>query len=481
MARAILFELNEAEGYFLDSFLGSLPMFARMKREGAFVRTRISGVDRESPRAWRTISPWIVWPSMYTGLSPEEHEIVALGQDPSRLVGRCVWDVLAKAGVRVGVMGSLLSYPPRPDAAFHLPESLADDDACVPEQARPLQRFLVETSRNYSEKVGLRDAVRLAADLVRATRCGVRPGTIARTFAQVPMEHLAGAHRVADRANLQAEIVMDAFEALVREHRPDFACVHSNHVAYMQHRYWRAAEPDRFDQALSPTDTRFFRTHGDLARWESRLSQAIEGAFVRADAMLARLAKLLDPDGVLIVATGLGQRPFDPARGEIYNPVVRLHRASELLDAAGVPPRTIRHQMNPDLTLTFADEPGARTGEQRIAALAVGGYPLFEVQRRGAQVFLELVLQPGMKMQSPVSGTGLPLDHFIALCPTPDQSTAHHTDEGFLLAWSPGRPTRALEDIVDVTAVAPTLLSLFGVAPQPWMKNRQIAFSAAPS
>jgi hypothetical protein len=101
------------------------------------------------------------------------------------------------------------------------------------------------------------------------------------------------------------------------------------------------------------------------------------------------------------------------------------------------------------------------------------------VQRKSAQVFLELRLQARTHLSSPVSGTGLPLEHFISLAPTPDQSTAQHTDEGFLLAWSPGRRARALADHVDVTAVAPTLLSIFGVAPQPWMKNRQIAFSAA--
>lgn len=481
MARAILLELNEAELHFMLRFMDSLPMFARMRREGAFVRTRIPGFDPEQPRAWRTVSPWIIWPSMYTGLSPAEHQIVAFGQDPSSLAGRCVWDVLAREGVRVGVMGSLLSHPPRPGAAFYLPESLADDDACVPESARPLQRFLIESSRNYSESVRIRDGVRLALDLVRSTRIGVRARTIARTFAQVPMERLAGSHRLADRATLQSDIVMDAFESLVRTHRPGFACVHSNHIAFMQHRFWRAAEPDRFDTALSPNDARFFQTHDELAKWEGHFARSIEHAFIRADAMLARLAKLLDPDGVLVVATGLGQRPLDPARGEIYNPVVRLTRPTELLDLAGVPPRAVRHQMNPDLSLTFDDEASARTGERLLAALEVSGSALFIVERKGVQVFLELVLHPHTSLDALVSGTKLPLGHFITLSPVPDQSTAHHVDAGFLLAWSPGGRTRALEDSVEITAVAPTLLSLFGVAPQPWMKNHQIAFSAGPS
>ncbi|HWO27066.1 MAG TPA: alkaline phosphatase family protein [Kofleriaceae bacterium] len=478
MARAIVFELNEADAHFMERFIGALPMFARMRREGAFVRTRIPGFDRESPRNWRSISPWIIWPSVYTGLSPAEHGIVAFGQDPASLVGRCVWDVLAKEGVRVGVMGSLLSYPPRKDAAFHLPETLADDDACVPERARPLQRFLVETSRNYSEHVSLKDGLKLALDLVRSVRSGVHPRTAARTLAQLPVERLAGSHRRADRAHLQADLVIDAFESLAREHRPGFACMHSNHVAFVQHRFWRAAEPHRFGAALSPTDARFFKTHEELARWEAHFSRAIEDAFVRTDAMLARLAKLLDPDGVLVLATALGQRPFDPSRGEIFNPVVRLSRADELLDAAGVPPRVIRHQMNPDLTLTFGDEAAAIAGERACAAFEASGEKLFYVQRKGAQVFLELELHPRTSLTAQVSGTGRPLDHFISLAPTPDQSTAQHTDQGFLLAWSPGGRVRALAESVDVTAIAPTLLSLYNIAPQPWMKDRQLAFSA---
>src|SRR5689334_24629369 len=108
---SVLFvEINEADRHFLEKFIkaGKLPTFARMRREGAFVSTRVPGWAFTSERSWREIMPWIVWPSLYTGLSAEEHGILAFGQDTSRIVGKCIWDVLDRRGLSVGVVGSLL-------------------------------------------------------------------------------------------------------------------------------------------------------------------------------------------------------------------------------------------------------------------------------------------------------------------------------------------------------------------------------------
>ena len=471
--RMIVLELNEADRHFLDRYASSLPMFERMRREGALVTTRVPGFVPGEGRDWRAITPWIIWPTLYTGMLPEAHGVVAFGQDTSALQGRCVWDVLDAEGLSVGVMGSLLSWPPRGRPAFYVPERLADDDACVPERLRPLQRFLVESSRGYSEDPGPLAAAARALDLARSVGAGVRPTTALRVLGQIPRELAVGAQEGAERAVLQADVVRDAFVALVRERSPDFACVHSNHVAYMQHRYWRAAEPGRFARGLSDTDARYFRSERDLVLWETRLSDRVRGAFVHADRTLAQLAELLDPEGVLVVVTALGQRPFDPVRGEIDNPVVRLERADELFDAAGIPPRTVKHQMNPDLSLTFDDEAGAILGQQRAAELSSRGRPLFFVQRRGRQVFLELELPRDPLTARVEDGRGLsiPLARHVALSPIPDQSTAQHRDEGVLLAWSPRRRLAARHAEIGVDEVAPTLLSFFGVGPRPWMRE----------
>jgi hypothetical protein len=53
--------------------------------------------------------------------------------------------------------------------------------------------------------------------------------------------------------------------------------------------------------------------------------------------------------------------------------------------------------------------------------------------------------------------------------PTNDQSTAHHKDSGWLLAWCKGARVTASDPVIRVTDIAPTILSLYGIPPQPWM------------
>src|SRR5207245_9810692 len=90
--------------------------------------------------------------SVYTGMKREDHDIIAFGQDTTSLEGRGLWDVLDKAGISTGVVGTLLSFPPRNAGAarYYVPESLADDAGCFPGEARAVQGFCVFTSRTYS-------------------------------------------------------------------------------------------------------------------------------------------------------------------------------------------------------------------------------------------------------------------------------------------------------------------------------------------
>lgn len=476
----IFFELNEAERHFLDKYVaaGVLPNFARALETGAIVRTRVPGWDAGEDKAWRKISPWIIWPSIYTGLAPEQHGLVGFGQDPSSIRGRCVWDVLDAHGIPVGVLGSLMSYPPRTQgaASFYVPESLADTADCFPDEARALQDFCVFAARNYSESFG-RSAATAVKLLLRTPRSGVRVGTVLRTLTQVPVEAIRGAAIAPERAMLHSYMTRDAFVKLYGETRPSYAGVHMNHVAYMQHRYWRAAEPERFEDELSTTDRRFFKSVDQRKTYERKLSRWIEKSFVYADEFLGELLDMASPDTVVLVGTALGQRPFDPVT-DIHNPVVRLVNERELFDAVGLRDYVVLHQMNPDVTINFASEAGAVDGERLLNGLRVEGHhALFTVQRRGHQVFCELDMprrsEDGEAFTIRHDGLpswSAPFARHIHEHGTADQSTAHHKDSGWLLACRKSGRVRATRDVVSVTDVAPTILDLYGLPPAPWMR-----------
>lgn len=481
LPHTIFVELNEAERYFLDKFVkeGRLPTFKRMLEGGSLVRTKIPEWHPEQKRAWRDISPWMVWPSVYTGMTLEEHGLIGFGQDPSSIRDRCLWDVLDRHGISVGVFGSLMSYPPRArqHGKFYVPEALADDADCYPEEARSVQEFCVFSARNYSESFS-RAALRAAGLLIKTRASGVHLKTIAQTLFQVPNEVLRGPSRIPERAMLLSYIAFDAFKHLYARHRPAFATLHLNHVAYMQHRYWRAAEPHRFEDVLSPADRRFFRTVEDRKAYEARLSAWIERSFAYTDQILGELLELLGDEGLLLVGTGLGQRPMDPAK-DIHNPVVRLVNERALFDSLGLADYTVLHQMNPDVTVNFSSPEAAAEARPLISGLYVQeDESLFDVRERGGQLFLEL----NAPTRSDPVGTwrirhrdrpdvDLPFNHHVRQHESNDQSTAHHKDTGWLLAYAQGHRVHTDRKSIAVTEIAPSILALYGIAPEPWMRS----------
>jgi hypothetical protein len=284
---------------------------------------------------------------------------------------------------------------------------------------------------------------------------------------------------------LLSYLVFDAFKHLYAKHRPRYASIHLNHVAYMQHRYWRAAEPERFPEGLSETDARFFGTSEERSAYERKLGPCIERSFAYTDRQLAELCELVDEGTVLVVGTGLGQGPVDPIDG-IHNPVVRLIREQEFFDAVGLKSYRVLHQMNPDLTITLADEAAAAKAKPVVEGFYVqSGHPLFNVDQRGNQLFCEFVMPRGLFGKT--DGVFIahearpdlrfPFGRHVSQHPTNDQSTAQHHDAGWLLLWGKGRAVTALRKSLPVTEVAPALLSLYGIEPQPWQSLSSPAFA----
>jgi len=306
----------------------------------------------------------------------------------------------------------------------------------------------------------------------------VRPATVMRTLLQIPRELLQGDAQVPERAMIQSYILTDAFKRLYAEHKPRFATLHLNNVAYMQHRYWRAAEPDRFRDELSLTDHRFFGAVTERKAYEQRFASWIERSLIWTDGLLEELLAVAGDDVVLVIGTALGQKPHDPVH-EIHNPVVRLVHERELFAALGFPDAKVLTQMNPDVSLTLPDERAAERAEVVLRGLYVHpGKPLFEVDRRGAQVFLELLMPKRQRGETlppirhaTLTGFQAPFERHVHEHPTNDQSTAQHDESGFLLAYCAGRELEMVRPVIPVTDIAPTILSWFGIGPQPWMNG----------
>ena len=95
---------------------------------------------------------------MHRGVSNVDHEISDLGQDLRKINVEFpnVQHILADHGVRVGIFGSLQSYPlPKnlDNFAFYIPDTFAAGDECFPKELSDFQAFNLSMVRNNGRNV----------------------------------------------------------------------------------------------------------------------------------------------------------------------------------------------------------------------------------------------------------------------------------------------------------------------------------------
>jgi hypothetical protein len=315
--KVLLVEFNEITWRFVDPLLkkGALPTFAKF----------IAGGVRGAPRATEdddNLDPWISWTSLYTGRPQEEHGVRFLEQPPETVQGPRIWDMAVDAGKKVGVFGSIMSWPPRTDInGFWVPSTFSPTAETWPEHLSPVQDLNLSATRAHTPLAGKQKSTKLSM-VFQLRKLGLRISTLAR-IASFFVRSRINSRRKWEKVSLQPIVNLDFFERLYKTHRPDFATFHSNHAAHYQHRYWRSHDPAPF--LTKPSDDER-KTYGG----------AIEYAYRVADEVLARLWALADDNTVVIVASGLGQQPYVVEEFKAGRQVVRIRDIHQIIELCGV-------------------------------------------------------------------------------------------------------------------------------------------------
>lgn len=505
--RMLVVELNEAEKHFLDKFIQEnlLPTFKKLIENGCFLKTKalshantnnqlgsqnLSGSmdfhdqeDTDSQKDLSTsdqsikINPGIIWPSVYTGLSASEHQIIGYGQKTDVLYGRCIWDKLNENKISTGLLGSLMSYPVRqnPYSLFYIPEATETND-CTPKYYKSIQNFFLFIAHQRDEHF-LLSFMRTLWKLIFGVIKGIPFATAKEILKQIYRENYKGIENTRNRALLQAQCQMDIFQLLNARFKPEFATIHLNHIAYMQHRYWRAAEPENYQDKVGELDSYYFGDVETRKDYEIIFKDAILDSFILTDRFLEKLVSQLETDTILVIITALGQKKMDPV-DEIHHPEIRFFNIKRLLDLADISNCEILTQMDPDITLNFPNATEASLGAYKLSNLKVlGEYPLFQVKQLDKQLFIEGNLPPEVWfldthawIEDKVSEHIVPLYDYVRLSRIKNQSTATHNEAGWILFYGNLDPLpkfvhekAASNTALDVTEIAPILLSYFDI------------------
>ena len=237
--------------------------YAQNRPDSAFARMLEKG------RNWVTIapdtghlSPWITWPTLHRGIPGCQHQLVALGQDHAEADREYppVWTLLTAGGRRVGLFGSLHTYPLPENVDsydFYVPDTFAAGPETHPPQLAAFQNFnlhMVDRSgRNVSSELPLKQGL---ASLLKMLTAGIRPTTIAKIARQLASERI-WRHRTTRRRTIQSLLAFDLFVAQLQSKKPDGAFFFTNHVASSMHRYWPATFTADYSTSHAPDRRRF--------------------------------------------------------------------------------------------------------------------------------------------------------------------------------------------------------------------------------
>lgn len=463
MKKIILFELNEVPYRILDNYVSSHPQsflarfLAKCQQYETFTEDSIA------------LDPWISWPTFHRGVNDTEHGILHLGQVADHEIDDRfppIWTRLRKAGVKVGIFGSLntaITQENLTEYAFYLPDYFAGDASAYPETLLNFHRFNLELTRQSARNVTRGIPWKGSFGFLEATiRGGLRADTFFDLSSQLISE-VADKKKRIRRRTMQPLIMCDLFLKQLEETRPDFSTFYTNHVAAAMHRYWAALLPQDYKEGELDSD------------WVSSYHDEIPFALNKLESMLGKIVRFTErnPEFRLIVASSMGQAAI--AYRKTYE-FLTITDVTKFMNAVGVPTESfeIAPAMVPCISLHLkgADSTDLR---RKLESVRIGNVPMVFSRRpdRSAcfelrEGYLHLFVQfdnydgpltftcGGVEKSFQEAGLSMMAHEDGVNC------TAQHIPQGSLLVYSPDRPDSS-RTLISTRDFVPSMLANYGL------------------
>jgi len=462
--KVIVLEINEISWELMRPWLdrGELVNFTRLRSRGVWGQT----VTPEKPPL---LEPWVTWVTFYTGVPQEEHGAEFLEQPPETIRVPRLWDVACQKGKKVGVYGSVGSWPPKTVDGFFVPGSFSPDSQTFPEELRPIQDVNLRYTRAHAPGTQQPGLKAMLASIWNLRKLGLNLGVclrLVKTLAEIKLRPSRNWKKV----SLQPVLNESFFCHLWKRFRPDLATFHTNHVAHYQHRFFRAWKPEEFPD---PTEASEIERFGD----------AIHHGYLVSDWLLGRFMRLCDrnPEVVLCVASSMGQKPWVPARyGDVAPLTCRIRSIERLIDILGLRGKCeYFSSMAPQWNIRIQDAAMRKAMMDHMFAaryqpLAKSMYHCLEV---GDSIVVTPISHHGIGPTSTCTFPtleGQPSYPFSDLVMQEDDTRKSGCHDSIGLVGFYGQPIGTGRDLGQISTLdmAPTMLRLMGIDPPLHMKGQ---------
>jgi len=218
-APIILYELNEVPWRVFDWYIKQRPgsHMAELFKESGLYTTRTHDKGE--------LHPWSTWPSLHRGVYNTTHHINFINQDLS-----CaeefppLWQTLTELGIRVGVFGSMQSWPVPVGSkyCFYIPDTFAQTPETQPKNYSAYQSLnLRQTRADGAVTQSVQMNSNMFTELATLPFIGVRFITFMQLTRHLINEKIDARYR-SRRALMQAPLGFDVFCMHIRKRNPSF-------------------------------------------------------------------------------------------------------------------------------------------------------------------------------------------------------------------------------------------------------------------
>ena len=455
--KIIFFELNEVPYKIIHHFCKLYP-------ESNLAKVLATGQKYETfSEDDGHLSPWITWPTVHRGVTNTKHFISDFGQDLNDQEKQypAIWNILAQKGVKVGLFGSLHTYPMPErveDFSFYVPDTFAAGSECFPKKLETFQKFNLsmarESSRVVSSKIPAKDAIKF---LMKLPDLGFRFKTAADIAGQI-VDEKVNKWKVVRRRTYQSVIGFEIFYKQLIKTKPDFSTFFTNHVASSQHRYWAAAFPEDYENLKLGRE------------WMETYNGEIVYTMKKADEMIGRLLNFIEKNSEysLWILSSMGQQAVE-AR-EIYTDLF-VTNGKKFMDNFNL--GNGNYELKPSMVPQFNVQVHVdrrNEFEEKLNSFRINDQPIHSRQKAEGFYSLDIGF-PNLdesKIKIELMGQFIPLEHSgMENVKIQDRcgATAYHIPQGSLIIYSPSH-VKSSGDIstISTTDIAPSILRNFNIA-----------------
>lgn len=442
--KVLIFELDSGSWNILQPLLsqGKLPNLKRLMNEGAY-----GILHSDSP----PISPRI-WTTIFTGKNSKKHGVEFFASTSSGVKQKRLWDILNEKGLKVGVFGSLVTWPPYPINGFMIPSIFSLGTETYPDNYGVFQEIaLSERKKLHKGEKKKKYLHNLLNIYLKLKAIGVTSETFhsaIRYFISEKVLRFSPKDRYWRKASIYLKMSVDVFTHLYHRFQPDFATFHNHLCDAVSHRYWDCYEPQLFE-SVAPREIDKYR-------------KVIPDSYILTDKVIGRIISSLDPSTNIIIISDHGSKALPNTIKPYVINFDNFLRILQMQDKV-IPARFGFKSL---FYFTNGQDKEPLLEAMQSVSLADTGEKIFKVESEEQYISLSPV-PPLWRRDIPeetpirINGYGTYLFKEIFTRQKLKVTGIHHK-EGIFIAWGPmiKKGVRAVDAAVfDIT---PTVLTLMG-------------------